>query len=140
MQLPRIALGCGNFGGVGSAPEFFGQGIDEPGALAIMDAAWGAGITHFDTADAYGGGRSEQAVGRWMAERGEELARLVAAQPGVAAVAAQGDVGAAFARAAEAPQPAWSLLFYALWHSHHLLGVPCEGDVAQVLTEAARAG
>jgi hypothetical protein len=22
----RIALGCGNFGGVGSAPEFFGQG------------------------------------------------------------------------------------------------------------------
>lgn len=79
-------------------------------------------------------------IGRWMAERGEELARLVAAQPGVAAIAAQGDVGAAFARAAEAPQPAWSLLFYALWHGHHLLGVPCEGDVAQVLTEAARAG
>ncbi len=35
-----------------------------------MDAAWEAGITHFDTADAYGGGRSELAIGRWMATRG----------------------------------------------------------------------
>jgi len=35
-----------------------------------MDAAWEAGITHFDTADAYGGGRSERAIGRWIASRG----------------------------------------------------------------------
>ena len=26
---PRIALGCGNFGGIGSAPAFFGQGLDQ---------------------------------------------------------------------------------------------------------------
>jgi aryl-alcohol dehydrogenase-like predicted oxidoreductase len=68
--LARIALGCGNFGGVGSAPAFFGQGLDEDQALAVMDAAWELGITHFDTADAYGGGRSEHAIGRWMATRG----------------------------------------------------------------------
>jgi aryl-alcohol dehydrogenase-like predicted oxidoreductase len=66
----RIALGCGNFGGIGSAPEFFGAGLTEDQALALMDAAWQAGITHFDTADAYGGGRSEQAIGRWIASRG----------------------------------------------------------------------
>jgi aryl-alcohol dehydrogenase-like predicted oxidoreductase len=35
-----------------------------------MDAAWDFGITHFDTADAYGGGRSEEAIGRWIASRG----------------------------------------------------------------------
>jgi 1-deoxyxylulose-5-phosphate synthase len=35
-----------------------------------MDAAWELGITHFDTADAYGGGRSEQAIGRWIRSRG----------------------------------------------------------------------
>jgi aryl-alcohol dehydrogenase-like predicted oxidoreductase len=35
-----------------------------------MDAAWEFGITHFDTADAYGGGRSELAIGRWIASRG----------------------------------------------------------------------
>ena len=67
--MPRISLGCGNFGGVGSAPEFFGQGADEAQAFAIMDAAWELGINHFDTADAYGGGRSEATIGRWIASR-----------------------------------------------------------------------
>ena len=68
--LTRIALGCGNFGGVGSAPAFFRQGLTEDQAFELMDAAWAAGITHFDTADAYGGGRSEQAIGRWIRSRG----------------------------------------------------------------------
>ena len=70
VTVSRVALGCGNFGGVGSAPEFFGQGLDEDQALELMDAAWEFGITHFDTADAYGGGRSERAIGRWIASRG----------------------------------------------------------------------
>jgi aryl-alcohol dehydrogenase-like predicted oxidoreductase len=35
-----------------------------------MDAAWARGIRAFDTADAYGGGRSETWIGRWMAARG----------------------------------------------------------------------
>lgn len=70
VSLPRVALGCGNFGGVGSAPAFFGQGLNDDQALALMDAAWELGITHFDTADAYGGGRSERAIGRWIASRG----------------------------------------------------------------------
>ena len=74
LELPRIALGCGNFGGVGSAPEFFGQGVGERDAYALMDAAWEMGISHFDTADAYGGGRSETAIGRWMASRGQRPA------------------------------------------------------------------
>ncbi len=68
--LPRIALGCGNFGGIGSAPAFFGQGLSDAQALELMDAAWAAGITHFDTADAYGGGRSESTIGRFIDSRG----------------------------------------------------------------------
>ena len=70
LTISRIALGCGNFGGVGSAPEFFGRGLSEDQALALMDAAWELGITHFDTADAYGGGRSELSIGRWISSRG----------------------------------------------------------------------
>ena len=70
LTIPRIALGCGNFGGIGSAPEFFGRGLDEGQAFELMDAAWQAGLTHFDTADAYGGGRSERWIGRWIASRG----------------------------------------------------------------------
>ena len=45
LTVPRIALGCGNFGGIGSAPEFFGQGLSEDQAFALMDAAWEFGIT-----------------------------------------------------------------------------------------------
>ena len=70
MELSRIVLGCGNFGGIGSAPAFFGQGESEHEAFAIMDAAWKRSITAFDTADAYGGGRSETTIGRWLASRG----------------------------------------------------------------------
>jgi aryl-alcohol dehydrogenase-like predicted oxidoreductase len=70
LTIPPIALGCGNFGGVGSAPELFGHGLTRDQAYALMDAAWELGITHFDTADAYGGGRSEQAIGGWIASRG----------------------------------------------------------------------
>ena len=35
-----------------------------------MDAAWGMGLDWFDTADAYGGGRSEAWIGEWIASRG----------------------------------------------------------------------
>jgi aryl-alcohol dehydrogenase-like predicted oxidoreductase len=70
LTIPRVALGCGNFGGVGSAPELFGQGLSQDEAFALMDAAWEYGIDHFDTADAYGGGRSEQMIGAWIQSRG----------------------------------------------------------------------
>jgi aryl-alcohol dehydrogenase-like predicted oxidoreductase len=68
--MTRIVLGCGNFGGIGSSPALFGQGESEEEAFAIMDAAWAAGIRWFDTADAYGGGRSETAVGKWIRATG----------------------------------------------------------------------
>jgi 1-deoxyxylulose-5-phosphate synthase len=66
IAVSHVILGCGNFGGVGSAPEFFGQGITKNEAFRIMDAAWELGITTFDTADAYGGGRSETFIGEWL--------------------------------------------------------------------------
>jgi 1-deoxyxylulose-5-phosphate synthase len=66
----QVILGCGNFGGVGSAPAFFGQGIPKDEAFRIMDAALYLDITTFDTADAYGGGRSETWIGEWLSRRG----------------------------------------------------------------------
>jgi asparagine synthase (glutamine-hydrolysing) len=77
-------------------------------------------------------------VGAWMAARADEFFPLVCAQPGVAEVMPREHVGAAFANAARESQPAWSLLFYALWHSHHVLGVPGDGDIAEVLHAGAR--
>jgi aryl-alcohol dehydrogenase-like predicted oxidoreductase len=69
VSVTRIVLGCGNFGGVGSSPAFFGQGIPREEAPRIMDAAWELGIRTFDTADAYGGGRSETWIGEWLATK-----------------------------------------------------------------------
>ena len=66
IEVSRVILGCGNFGGVGSSPAFFGQGIPKDEAFRIMDAAWELGVTTFDTADAYGGGRSETWIGEWL--------------------------------------------------------------------------
>jgi aryl-alcohol dehydrogenase-like predicted oxidoreductase len=70
VELPRFVLGCGNFGGIGSAPAFFERGETREEAFAIMDAAWALGLDWFDTADAYGGGRSETWVGEWMRATG----------------------------------------------------------------------
>jgi len=80
IEVSRIILGCGNFGGIGSSPAFFGAGETEAEAHALMDAAWDAGITTFDTADAYGGGRSESFIGSWLRSKGPEVReRLVLA-------------------------------------------------------------
>jgi aryl-alcohol dehydrogenase-like predicted oxidoreductase len=73
VRVSRIILGCGNFGGIGSAPEFFGGGESRDEAFAVMDAAWDAGITTFDTADAYGGGRSEAWIGDWLRTKGPDV-------------------------------------------------------------------
>lgn len=73
LRVSAVGLGCGNFGGIGSAPAFFGQGETEEEAVAIMDAAWDMGINLFDTADAYGGGRSETYIGQWLKAKGARV-------------------------------------------------------------------
>ena len=37
-QIPPVVLGCGNFGGIGSAPAFFGKGETKEEAFTLMDA------------------------------------------------------------------------------------------------------
>jgi len=73
IKVSRLGLGCGNFGGVGSAPAFFGMGETEAQAAALLDRAHDAGITLLDTADAYGGGRSEAFIGNWLKAKGSAV-------------------------------------------------------------------
>jgi aryl-alcohol dehydrogenase-like predicted oxidoreductase len=54
--------------GIGGAT--FGREIDGPASFAVLDRALERGITLIDTAEAYGAGRSEELIGRWLAERG----------------------------------------------------------------------
>ena len=45
--------------------------VSESDALAVLEAAAEAGVTFFDTADVYGDGRSEQLVGRFLADHAD---------------------------------------------------------------------
>ena len=49
--------------------SWYARDADDGSLLAAMDAAYAAGIRHFDTAAGYGGGRSEQLLGRFIADK-----------------------------------------------------------------------
>jgi 1-deoxyxylulose-5-phosphate synthase len=73
VAVTRVILGCGNFGGIGSKPSLFGQGTSKEEAFRLLDAAWDLGVTTLDTADAYGGGRSESFIGEWLRTKGPDV-------------------------------------------------------------------
>lgn len=62
----RIWFGCGNFGGIGSAPHLRSAGDSEEQALQLLDHARAVGLRRFDTANTYGGGASEIILGKWL--------------------------------------------------------------------------
>lgn len=72
-RVSSIILGCGSFGGVGADPRLYGRGMDADEAARIMDMAVDQGINCFDTANSYGGGTSEQAVGAWLKAKGSAV-------------------------------------------------------------------
>jgi len=57
----------------------FGTETPEEEAFAILDAFLEAGGNMIDTADVYGGGASEELLGRWRASRPDKTSRLVVA-------------------------------------------------------------
>ncbi|MFQ4147719.1 aldo/keto reductase [Arthrobacter sp. LAPM80] len=56
--------------------------VSEADALAVLGASADSGVTFFDTADVYGDGRSEQAIGRFLRERGAADTITVATKMG----------------------------------------------------------
>jgi aryl-alcohol dehydrogenase-like predicted oxidoreductase len=58
-----VGLGCNNFG----------MRVDAATTSAVVDAALDAGITHFDTAEMYGGGKSEEFLGKALGRRRDEV-------------------------------------------------------------------
>lgn len=74
-------------------------------------------------------------VGTWIKGQGARLGPLVAAQPGVAEIAHPDQVVALFRDIRRWRQgfACWKLLFYALWHRRHILGLRPVGDVFETL-------
>ncbi|HBC07938.1 MAG TPA: asparagine synthetase B, partial [Rhodospirillaceae bacterium] len=76
-------------------------------------------------------------VGEWIVAEGRRLGPLVAAQAGVAEICRPDAVASLFRNAGKREmQAAWTLLFYAVWHQHHILGGVPKGGVLEVLGEA----
>jgi aryl-alcohol dehydrogenase-like predicted oxidoreductase len=88
VSVSRLGLGC----------VTFGREIDEAAAFAVADRAFEAGITLFDTADAYGGGASETVLGGWIAARGIRERVTVCTKVGGPMSADPADRGCAGAR------------------------------------------
>jgi len=72
-------------------------------------------------------------VGDWIAEKGERLGALVAANPGIEEVCDPDAVKRLFGAGRDQGQAQWTLLFYALWHKRHIEGADASGDVFGVL-------
>jgi aryl-alcohol dehydrogenase-like predicted oxidoreductase len=63
LDVTVVGLGCNNFG----------MRCDEKRSAAVVHAALDAGINFFDTADIYGGTRSEELLGRALGRRRDEV-------------------------------------------------------------------
>jgi aryl-alcohol dehydrogenase-like predicted oxidoreductase len=63
LQASVVGLGCNNFG----------RRLDLAGTRAVVDAALEEGVTFFDTADVYGGTRSEEFLGEVLQGRRDQV-------------------------------------------------------------------
>jgi aryl-alcohol dehydrogenase-like predicted oxidoreductase len=63
LEVSAVGLGCNNFG----------RRLDEAESIRVVQAAIDHGVTLFDTADIYGGGRSEEIVGQAVRSHRESV-------------------------------------------------------------------
>ena len=63
LEVSVVGLGCNNFG----------RRLDSGATSAVVDAALDAGVNFFDTADVYGGTKSEEFLGRALSRRRDEV-------------------------------------------------------------------
>jgi len=63
LKVSEVGLGCNNFG----------MRIDDKQTQAVVDAAIDAGITLFDTADIYGGAKSEEFLGKALGKKRNKI-------------------------------------------------------------------
>lgn len=63
LEVSAVGVGCNNFG----------WRLDEEAAASVVDIALDSGINFFDTADTYGGTKSEEFLGRALGDRRGEV-------------------------------------------------------------------
>ena len=68
--------------GAMSFTDFYGPAVDD-NSLNVLDACADMGITHVDTADVYGMGRSETVIGNWLKTRSRASPFTIATKVGI---------------------------------------------------------
>lgn len=63
LEVSLAGLGCNNFG----------MRLDAERTRQVIDAAIDEGVTHFDTAESYGGGKSEEFIGEALGNRRDQV-------------------------------------------------------------------
>src|SRR5499427_6166191 len=63
LEVSVVGLGCNNFG----------WRIDAAATAKVIDAALDSGVNFFDTADIYGGGKSEEFLGKALGSRRQQI-------------------------------------------------------------------
>ncbi|WP_416305070.1 aldo/keto reductase [Neptunicella sp. SCSIO 80796] len=65
-EVSEVGLGCWQLGGD------WGQDFDQQQTFSILDAALDNGVSFLDTADVYGGGKSEKLIGQFLQQSGQQ--------------------------------------------------------------------
>ncbi len=146
MKQRRLGQNGPTIGAVGygamSFSDFYGKATDE-GSRAVLDECLNLGITHIDTSDIYGVGRSETVIGDWIQRNGSNPF-TIATKGGIkpqADAAGRFDNGAAYLTGAlEASLTRLGVDCVDLYYVHRRdVRVPIE-DVAGTLAGLVQAG
>jgi aryl-alcohol dehydrogenase-like predicted oxidoreductase len=129
LQVSLVGLGCNNFG----------MRIDYDASARVVDAALDAGVTFFDTADIYGGTKSEEFLGRALHSRRSRV--IIATKFGMAVDAnRKGAHPASVRQAVEDSLRRLGTDYIDLYQLHQPDPAVPIGDTLAVLDDLVRAG
>ncbi|PWE16791.1 aldo/keto reductase [Marinicauda salina] len=133
----RLGLGC-----MGMS-EFYGPPSDDADSFAVMARALELGVNFFDTADMYGQGENERLVGRFAADRRDDI--VIASKCGIrrdgnGALAGVDTSPSYIKQACEASLARLGVETIDLYYLHRLDGVTPVEDSMGALADLAREG
>ena len=129
LNVSLVGLGCNNFG----------WRTDAAGTAAVLDAALDAGINFFDTADVYGGGQSEEFLGKAL--KGRRQKAIIATKFGMKMGEGREGARPEYVRAAlEASLRRLQVDTIDLYQIHRPDPSTPIADTLQVLNDAVKAG
>ncbi|MGH7715681.1 MAG: aldo/keto reductase [Vulcanimicrobiaceae bacterium] len=130
LRVSVVGLGC----------NAFGTRADRDSSIAILNSAFEAGVTLFDTADIYGNGKSEEILGEWLKERRDRV--VVTTKGGGAGnkPAERGGSRAHLQRALDASLKRLQTDYIDLYYVHYFDGVTPDDETFATLDAFKREG